>query len=259
MAEWQLTGPVLGLAWDGTGYGVDGTVWGSEAILVDGPHWTRLGHLRSFPLPGGDRAAREPRRAALGILHELGARHGRVAAARWFSEADRQPLLAALDRGHLFPRTTSMGRLFDAVAALCGLKPQVSFEGEAAMQLEFAVDPAVTECYPLPLRDAVPAIADWEPLVEGVCQDLRRGCPCATIAGRFHVTLASLAVEIARRAGCPQVVLTGGCFQNRYLTHCVRARLSEAGFDVYTQHSVPPGDGGIALGQVLGAALQVGA
>jgi hydrogenase maturation protein HypF len=258
MAEWQLTGPVLGLSWDGTGYGADGTVWGGEAIVVDGSRWTRLAHLRLFPLPGGDRVAREPRRAALGLLHEMQSGQ-RGEAARWFSDTQWGPLLAALDRGHVFPRSSSMGRLFDAVAALCGLKDRVSFEGEAAMQLEFAVDPAETAGYPLPMSDTLPAVVDWRPLVDGVLEDLRAGRSRGTVAGRFHNALADLAVRLARRAVCGRVVLTGGCFQNRWLTRRVRAQLSEAGFDVYTQRRVPPGDGGIALGQVLGAALQSGA
>ncbi|MCU0962746.1 MAG: carbamoyltransferase HypF, partial [Pirellulaceae bacterium] len=259
VAEWQLSGRTLGLAWDGTGYGLDGTAWGSEAIVVEGRAWTRLAHLRAFPLPGGDRAAREPRRAALGLLHEMGTRGADSPAANWFTPPEFAALQAALDRPQLFPRSTGMGRLFDAVAALGGLKTVVSFEGEAAMQLEFAADPTEGTAYPLPLSDAMPAVADWEPLVRCVLHDLRGGCSLATVAGRFHRALAELAVAMATRAACHQVVLTGGCFQNRHLTHCVRARLSEAGFDVYTQRRVPPGDGGIALGQILGAADQVGA
>ncbi len=257
VAEWQLTGRVLGLSWDGTGYGPDATAWGGEAIVVDGPHWTRLAHLRWFPLPGGDRVAREPRRAALGLLHEMHAAEC-PEVARWFSDAERRALLAALERGHAFPRTSSMGRLFDGVAALAGWKGRVSYEGEAAMQLEFAVDPAEAGAYNLPMSDTGPAVVDWRPLVEAVLADLRAGRPRSAVAGRFHNGLADLALQLARRAGCGAVVLTGGCFQNRCLTERVRAKLSAAGFAVYAQRRVPPGDGGIALGQVLGAALETG-
>jgi hydrogenase maturation protein HypF len=179
-------------------------------------------------------------------------------AARWFSDVQWRTLLAALDRGHAFPRTSSMGRLFDAVAALSGLKDRVSFEGEAAMQLEYAVDPAEAAAYRLPISDTMPAVVDWRPLVDEVLADLRAGRPRSTVAGRFHNALAELAVQVARRAGCRCVVLTGGCFQNRHLTELVRTRLLAVGFAVYTQRRVPPGDGGIALGQVLGAALQAG-
>lgn len=258
IAEWRLAGPVLGLSWDGTGYGPDGTVWGGEAIVVDGPRWTRVAHLRPFPLPGGDRVAREPRRAALGMLYALQPARSEE-AAQWFAAAEWQTLRAALDRGHMFPLSSSMGRLFDAVAALCGLPERVSFEGEAAMQLEAAVDPGEAGSYPLPMSQAVPAVVDWRPLLDRVLEDLHAGCPCGAVAGRFHNALAALAVQLARRAACERIVLTGGCFQNRWLTRRVRAELSQAGFEVYTQQRVPPGDGGIALGQVLGAALQVGA
>jgi hydrogenase maturation protein HypF len=258
MAEWRLAGPVLGLSWDGTGYGTDGTAWGGEALVVDGACWTRLAHLRTFPLPGGDRVAREPRRAALGILHEMQAADC-PEAARWFTDGEWIALRGALERGHAFPRTSSMGRLFDAVAALAGLKDRVSFEGQAAMQLEFAVDPDEAAGYELPICDTMPAVVDWRPLITGVLEDLRAGCACSTVAARFHNALAQLAVRLARRADCAHVVLTGGCFQNRWLTQQTRARLSESGFAVYTQRRVPAGDGGLALGQVLGAALQVGA
>ncbi|MHB8865648.1 MAG: carbamoyltransferase HypF [Pirellulaceae bacterium] len=259
IAERQLAGPVLGLSWDGTGYGLDATVWGGEAIVVDGPLWTRVGHLRTFPLLGGERVAREPRRAALGMLHEMQSERCLELGRRWFSEQELALLESALERGHVFPRSSSMGRLFDSVAVLCRLPDRVSFEGEAAMRLEFVADPQEMASYPLPWTDTAPAIADWQPLLEAVLHDLAGGCSPGTIAGRFHNTLADLALGLASRIGCGKIVLTGGCFQNRLLTRRVRMRLLAAGFEVYTQRRVPPGDGGIALGQILGAALQVGA
>jgi hydrogenase maturation protein HypF len=256
MAEWHLDGPVLGLAWDGTGYGTDGTVWGGEAIVVDGRTWQRLAHLRTFLLPGGDRVAREPRRAALALLHAIGSPDTNSLAEQWFSDAEVRTLRAALDRPGLFPRCSSMGRLFDAVAALCGLRDRVSFEGQAAMQLEYAADRSAVAPYPLAIHDQTPAIVDWQPLLEHVLADLAAGVSIGCIAGRFHGALAELAVSLARRADCPTVVLSGGCFQNHLLAQRARASLSEAGFDVYTQRLVPPGDGGLSLGQILGAALQ---
>jgi hydrogenase maturation protein HypF len=291
MAEHHLQGPVLGLSWDGTGYGTDGTVWGGEILLCSGPAFERLGHLRAFPLPGGDAAAREPRRAALGVLYELWGDDAQRIAERWFTRAELRTLLAALRRPGLFPRTSSLGRLFDAVAALCGLLDRVSFEAQAAMALEFAVDETVQEAYPLPLQTAPgsgartpenspameadetrtgsgawtpgrsPAfvggsafVGDWEPLVCGVLSDRLHGVPIGVIAAKFHNALAAWAVAVAQRVGCPQIVLSGGCFQNAVLETRVRQRLSSAGFRVYTHHSVPPGDGGIALGQILIAA-----
>lgn len=255
IAEHGLNGPVLGFAWDGTGLGVDGTIWGGESILVDGTQWSRVGHLRPFPLPGGDRAAREPRRSALGTLYECQGTGCLGTARHWFSESELKTLFQALQRPKLFPRTTSMGRLFDAVAALSGLNESVSFEGQAAMQLEFTAAPQEASSYTIPLSRDEPAIADWRPLIESVTRDRAGGMPASRISARFHNALAALTVQMARRIGCPQVVLTGGCFQNRLLTDRVRACLSESGFEVYTHKRVPPGDGGIALGQILAAEL----
>jgi hydrogenase maturation protein HypF len=150
-----------------------------------------------------------------------------------------------------------MGRLFDAIAALCGLPSRVSFEGQAAMQLEFAAAPEDGSAYSLAIRDEGPWVIDWQPLVEQVLLDRSAGESVGCIAARFHNALAAVAVELATRAGCPRVALSGGCFQNRLLTERCLARLSEAGFEVYTHRQVPPGDGGIALGQILAAALRI--
>ncbi len=258
VAECGVTGPVLGLSWDGTGYGLDGTVWGGEAIVVDGPQHVRVGHLRTFPLFGGDRTAREPRRSALGMLHTMEAETCLDWGRHWFSSTELELFATAIERGHPFPVSSSMGRLFDAVAVLCGCKERVSFEGEAAMQLEFAVDPVENSAYPLPILEGWPAVADWIPLLDAILADLARGVRRNTMAARFHNALANLALAWSERVGCPQVILSGGCFQNRVLLSRVRTRLSEAGFAVYTQARVPCGDGGIALGQILGAAQQLG-
>ena len=261
MAEHGLHGPVLGLAWDGTGYGGDGTIWGGEALVCDGADFSRSAHLRTFPLPGGDRAVRQPRRSALGLLFEIMGREAARHTAPLFADGELRTLLAALDRSINSPRTSSMGRLFDAVAALCGLPSVISFEGQAAMALEFAAaefaanaDPE--DAYPLPLSDDVPAVADWEPLIRSVLADRAAELPVGRIAVRLHNALAQMAVAAAQRAGCRQVVLSGGCFQNALLTERVEARLSQSGFTVYTHHRVPPGDGGIALGQVFIAAAK---
>ncbi len=279
MAEHGLEGPVLGLAWDGTGYGTDRTVWGGEVLVCDGAEFRRLAHLRTFPLPGGDQATRQPRRSALGLLYEIFGSAAGDLAGQWFTAEELRMLLAACGRPKLFPQTSSLGRLFDAVAALCGLHPRVTFEGQAAMALEFAADPEVRDAYPLPLRQAasvdaslrdaksprhevtgqvVPAVMDWEPMIRTILADRMAGVPVAEIAARFHNALAVAAVEVARMAGCPQVALTGGCFQNALLTQRVRQQLVAAGFQVFVHQEVPPGDGGIALGQVLIAAGSLG-
>jgi hydrogenase maturation protein HypF len=260
VAEHQLEGPVLGFAWDGTGYGSDGTVWGGEALVWDhrpqGPHsqdgggFQRVAHLRTFALPGGDQAVRQPRRSALGVLFEILPDKAAELAAVWFSESELHTLLAMLGRSIRSPRSSSMGRLFDAVAALCGLPAKISFEGQAAMALEFAADPAERGAHPLPLSSEEPAVADWEPLIQAALEDRAAGEPVSRISARFHNALANLAVQVAERWGGSRVVLSGGCFQNALLSERVRARLLESGFRVYTHLEVPPGDGGIALGQL---------
>jgi len=249
MAEHRLEGPVLGLSWDGTGYGTDGTVWGGEALECNGAGFRRIAHLRTFPLPGGDRAVREPRRCALGLLFEVLGPKAAEFATDWFSLKELEALVRMLGRPRLCPRTSSLGRLFDAVAALCGLSPGISFEGQAAMALEFAADPTCDEAYPLPLSDADPAIADWEPMLRAILADRQAGVPLARTSARFHNALAGLAATIARRWGGERVVLSGGCFQNATLSGRVREQLQAAGLRVYSHRLVPPNDGGIALGQ----------
>jgi len=267
MAEHGLQGPVLGFSWDGTGYGPDGTVWGGETLVCEGAEYRRAAHLRTFALPGGDRASREPRRSALGLLFEMFGEQARQYAAEWFRASEMDTLLSMLTRGVNSPRTSSMGRLFDAVAAICGLPPVINFEGQAAMALEFAADEQEQSAYPLPSTACKQAVAhgeekselvaDWAPLVRGVLADRAAGVPISRIGARFHNALADMALEIARTVA-PElpIVLTGGCFQNTLLTARVQSRLSEAGFLVYTHAKVPPGDGGIALGQALLALLQ---
>lgn len=250
MAEYHLQGPVLGLAWDGTGYGPDGTIWGGEVLECQGPHFRRVAHLRTFALPGGDRAIREPRRSALGALVEIEGPEARGYVESWFDVSELKTLLQMITRGVHAPRTSSMGRLFDAVAALCGLPRVISFEGQAAMALEFAADREETGSYPLPLVGQSPAVADWEPLLRAVLAERREGVPVAKISARFHNALADFALAVAHRWGGRQVVLSGGCFHNELLAERVQQRLSAAGFAVYLPRLVPPGDGGITLGQL---------
>ena len=265
-AEHGLEGPFSGLSWDGTGWGPDGTVWGGEALRAEGTEFTRVVRLRPFPIPGGDAAVREPRRAALGLL--FAAWGAEALASRdslpWpgaFEGKARPILLRALERGVNAPFTSSVGRLFDAVASLCGLRQVCRFEGQAAMQLEFALhaDSARAGAYTLPLRPAPGATdglleADWEPLLLALLEDVGACVPLATISARLHTGRVEMGVAAARRAGERTVVLTGGCFQNRALAERAVERLAEEGFDPRLQRRIPPNDGGIALGQLLLAA-----
>jgi len=282
LAEHAAAGPALGLAWDGAGLGDDGVLWGGEALAVDGADARRVAHLRPLALPGGERAVREPRRIALALLHALDPDLARDWSRAHFTAGDVRVLLALLERGRGTP-TTSVGRLFDGVAALLGVRDVATFEGQAAMELEAlaeqAGDLASFAPYPLPLvpramgvrtgfadRDATrirptcssdaPAVADWAPLVRALLDDRARGVPATLVAARFHASLAHLAEAMALVAGLPRVALGGGCFQNALLAHAVRARLAARGFTVLAPRLYPPNDGAIALGQVLVAAAR---
>jgi len=269
MMEHHWEGPVLGVAWDGSGYGPDGTVWGGEFLVVDWTGYRRVATFRTFPLPGGERAVREPRRSALGILAELWETDRADEAYRWLGEffkpAEWETLWRMLARGVRCPRTSSVGRLFDAVAALCGLMGQVSFEGQAAMALEFQVQPnqcsITNQCsikddrnewptYPISLREGSPVMVDWAPMIEAILQDLRTGVKISEIAERFHRALVETIVMVAQWVGLERVVLSGGCFQNGVLTELALGLLGKAGFQAVIPRLFPPGDGGIALGQL---------
>ncbi|MEZ4770362.1 MAG: Sua5/YciO/YrdC/YwlC family protein [Caldilineales bacterium] len=266
LAEHAVDGPALGVTWDGTGYGTDGTIWGGEFLLGDARDFQRVAHLRPFRLPGGDAAVKEPRRVAFAMLWEL---YGDevldwdfLAPVRALRREERVVLAQMLARGLNAPVTTSAGRLFDGVAALLGLQQQVSFEGQAAMALEFAADPQEMGVYQIDLTrlddsHPLPAILDWQPLVVEIMGDLRRGVSSGMMAARFHNALVEAIVAVARQAGEARVALTGGCFQNRLLTERSAQRLRQAGFEVLLHRQVPPNDGGISLGQIAVAAARL--
>ncbi len=260
MAENELTGPVLGVAWDGTGLGTDGTIWGGEWILAREGKFHRAGSLRTFRLPGGDRAIREPRRSALGVLYELFGetlfnREDLLPAASW-----TRPELTNLHRMFVrrlnTPVTSSAGRLFDAIAAITGLRQRSRYEGQAAMELEFAAGEGNAAPYAFALQQSTePWTVDWETMVLQILEDRARSVPASTIAARFHATLAAMIVSTARRVGVERVALSGGCFQNRLLTELTVRGLEGAGFRPYWHQRIPPNDGGIALGQIAAAAF----
>ena len=254
MAERAVAGPVLGLAWDGTGLGTDETIWGGEALVVDAGGARRIAHLRPFSLPGSDRAAREPWRAAAGLLFECSPAAARAFLARLLDEGEAALVQSAMQRGVGSARTTSVGRLFDAVAALTGGPLRCSFEAQAAMELEFVAGEQRAEPYPLPLSDGAPAVADFAPLVHAIQGDVAAGIDRGSIAARFHEALVDVGVRIAERAGLSDVVLSGGCMQNSRLSTGLRQRLEQAGFRVHGAGLIPTNDGGISLGQVLVAA-----
>jgi hydrogenase maturation protein HypF len=258
MVDNGLEPPVLGVAWDGTGYGTDGTLWGGEWLAVPNTQgFQRVAYLRPFPLPGGDRAAKEPRRAALGLLYEafgdkaFELEHPLLQA---FHPQELKVLQRMLQNRVNTPQTSSIGRLFDAITALLGLCYVNTFEGEAAMQLESILPETVTTAtYPYALdQDATGTwILDWQPMLSAFLAD--RNIPIDQISAKFHNTLAEMVVDIAHRVRLPQIVLTGGCFQNRYLLEHTLQRLRAEGFVPYWHRQLPTNDGGLAAGQILGA------
>jgi hydrogenase maturation protein HypF len=261
MAERGLDRPVLGLAWDGTGLGTDGTIWGGEALVCRGARFDRFAHLRPFPLSGGDRAARDPRRCAIGLIAEADPSSLESWATRWFGR-DANLHVAALERRLHAAPCSSVGRLFDAVAALVGLERPATFEGESAMALERLARAAPPDgAYPLPLARSPngPLVADTRPLVLAISDDARRSVDADRVARRFHSALVQLGVAIAEHAGIPDVVLSGGCFQNALLLEGLEARLLEAGFVVHVPTEVPVNDGGISVGQAWIAAQMTNA
>ncbi len=247
-AENDVRGDYLAVSWDGTGYGLDGNIWGGEFFLVRDSEFQRVTHLRPFRLPGGEAAIREGWRSAASLLWEM---YGPEAVPEI---AGRAVLIRMLERSLNAPVTTSIGRLFDAVASLTGVAHESRFEGQAAIEVERVIGSVRTaEWYRL---EEGGDSADWAPMIEAMRSDLARGVAPAEVSARFHNGLARWILQVAERIGCRQVVLSGGVFQNAYLAEHAAALLEESGFQVYTHQRVPPNDGGIALGQAVIAGLK---
>ena len=257
LAEHGVTDPAVGAIYDGTGYGPDGTVWGGELLLGDLRGFERAGHLHAVRMPGGEQAIREPWRMACAWLV---AAHGESATApaalAGRVEPSRWEAVAALAAGALAsPLTTSAGRLFDAVAALCGLRTRVNYEGQAAAELEAAADRREQGAYPLPLRSAV---LDARETVLAVAHDVAAGVAVSRVSARFHNSLArataTACAEAAERHGVTRVVLSGGVFQNVLLLERTSEALATAGLHVLVPRRLPPNDGGVSYGQAAVAA-----
>ncbi|MFH2131397.1 MAG: carbamoyltransferase HypF [bacterium] len=256
MAENQLAAPVLGIAWDGTGYGPDQTVWGGEFLLVTESGYQQVIRMRSFRLPGSTKAIKEPRRSALGVLYEIFGRtllnQSHLCLFSSFGAQELRVLVRMLETGFNSPRTTSIGRLFDAVAAIIDLRQLTSFEGQAAMELEFAMNGLSDNTYyAVSMGDTI----DWAPMILELLEDLQKGVAVGRMALKFHNCLAEIIVQVAKMAGVEKVALSGGCFQNRYLTERAISRLEMEGFRGYWHQRLPPNDGGISVGQLFAVNL----
>ncbi len=250
--------PALGITWDGTGWGLDGSIWGGEFLLGDASSFERVAHLRPFLLPGGEAAVREPRRSAAAVLREAGLDiDPALPGLASFASSELGILDQMMAKQVNSPTTTSAGRLFDAVSAMLGLVEVSTFEGHAAMALEHAADTLEDGSYAIPITRSDEAwVVDWAPLIRSIVDDLAVSVTPGRIAGKFHNALVGAIVGVAERVEHPRVALTGGCFQNRLLTERAASRLRSSGFDVLMHRSVPPNDGGISLGQVMVAAAR---
>ncbi|HWQ11717.1 MAG TPA: carbamoyltransferase HypF [Roseiflexaceae bacterium] len=262
LAEHGIEGPLIGVAADGTGYGTDGAIWGCEVMAADLCGFERLLHLAYVPLPGGEQAVRQPWRMAAACLSQTYGAAFEELEIPFVRQLDRRwrALAQMIARGINSPPTSSLGRLFDAVAALLLIRGEVQYEGQAAIELEMLAEPS-EELYPFAIGDGRPATLDAAPLIRAIVEDLRRRVPAPCIAGRFHRTMAELLAAACVRAreitGLRAVALSGGSFQNRLLLERLVARLEELGFQVYLNRRVPPNDGGLSFGQLAVAAAQL--
>jgi hydrogenase maturation protein HypF len=266
MAENHVEGRVLGVALDGTGYGTDGHIWGGEVLVAGYQGFERMAHLEYVSLPGGSAAVAEPWRMAVSYLHHHFGRailNWQIPFVQQLDCGKTEFLLQMIEKGVNSPLTSSCGRLFDAVAALAGIRKQINYEAQAAIELEMAIDASVREpAYPLDLiRVEGQWIISTRRLFQEIVRDIERNRPVSVISRRFHDGLvevfARLANLVRQRTWLDQVCLSGGTFHNRYLLENLVARLKEQGFEVFAHSEVPAGDGGLSLGQALVAAHQV--
>jgi len=260
LAEHGVHGPVIGVAFDGTGYGTDGAIWGGEFLIADLARFERVGHFQYLPMAGGEAAIRKPYRMALGALHTLfeGPIDLTDLSLRSVDPVEARLIADQIDRGLNAPLTSSAGRLFDAVSALIGIRGEIDYDAQAAIELEANAWMAPSESgrYPYTVtRDSGLWVIQWQELFAAVLADLRARTAASAIARRFHNTLAAMTASVCRQIaaerGIRSVVLTGGVFGNRLLSGLVAAALHEEGLDVLTHGEVPGNDGGISLGQAV--------
>ena len=264
LADNAEEGPVIGVAFDGTGYGTDGHIWGGEFMVADTRGFKRVGQLEYLPLPGGALAIKKPYRTAVGYLLALTRKTGLPAQMAGIDAAELELIRKQVEAGINTPLTSSMGRLFDAVSALCGICAAVNYEAQAAIEMESRAYEAPEEkgLYPFTLATENGLhIVRLRELIKGITVDLAAGCAIPVIAMKFHNTVATLArdacLKFKSESGIDTVALSGGCFQNRLLLAKTYALLEAAGFRVLTHKQVPANDGGISLGQAMIAAKAV--
>lgn len=252
-AENNVTGEALGIAWDGTGLGSDGTVWGGEFFHSDDSGISHIGQFVQFPLAGGDTAVRDVRRSALGILvTALPADQ----AEKWlvklnvFTSEEMKNLHLMIEKKLNTVMTSSAGRLFDGVSALLHLRKKSAYEGQAAMELEFISDPDEKGAYSFSLVDGNPFMLDWRPMISEILTDIDQNVPVSEIGGKFHRTMVNIMISVAKEKGYQQIVVGGGCFQNKILLENLISASEANGIKVFWPHHIPTNDGGISFGQI---------
>ena len=262
MAENGITGKVIGVAFDGTGFGTDGKIWGGEFLVADFTGFERRAHFRYIPLAGGDLAVREPWRLALSyLLDSFGAQFDSLDLPLFHRLPPKKiaTVRSMIERRINTVETSAAGRLFDAVASIAGVRDEVNFEAQAAIELEACALPGVDASYPFEISGAE---IDMRLAIERLVRDVLAAQPTGWISAAFHNTVASVIVEVCVRLraaeGIDRVCLSGGTFQNVYLVERTVASLRAKGFDVFLHSKVPPNDGGISLGQavIANASLQ---
>jgi len=244
---------VLGISWDGTGYGTDGTIWGGEFFFYDGDKFSHFAQLEQFCLPGGEIAIQEPRRSAAGIFYKIFGNDLFTVNKNLLNNfrEHEQILLEQMIRKKInSPLTSSAGRLFDAVSSITGICQRANFEGQPAMLLEFAADENELNSYPFNIVEEEKKIIIWQPIILGILADLEKGISSSIISAKFHNTLVMIILEILKLSGLQKVVLSGGCFQNVFLLERAIKKLESEGFTVYRHQRIPTNDGGISLGQI---------
>jgi hydrogenase maturation protein HypF len=259
MVDNGLQEPVIGVTFDGTGFGTDGCIWGGEFMLADFRGFQRLGHLQYVPMPGGETAVKKPYRMATGYLLSIlgmGALKNNLPLMQYVDSQEIGIIEKQITRGLNSPMTSSCGRLFDAVSAMVGVRGQIDYEAQAAIELEAIADEGEGGYYPFDIvKQNGLEIVQFGRLFGAIINDLDRGCTPEVISARFHNTMPQVVVEMcrrfAKRNGISKVVLSGGVFQNRLLLRLTVAALEKVGFSVFTHRQVPTNDGGVSLGQAV--------
>ncbi|MDO8886332.1 hypothetical protein, partial [Candidatus Oleimmundimicrobium sp.] len=270
MVENGIEDKVIGVSFDGTGYGTDGTIWGGEFFIADWKGFERYAHLRYVPMPGGETAIKKPYRMALGYLYSFFGdklEELDIDFLKGLDETEFKNIKIQIDKGLNSPMTSSCGRLFDAVSALIGIRDVVDYEGQAAIELEMIAKVDVDEKYDFKLEknsrktQSSSLIVDTKPIIVGVIDDLKIGLSNSEISAKFHNTVAAFVIAVCDRArddrGINKVALSGGVFQNLFLSNKLIQKLRKGDFEVYLQKKVPCNDGGISLGQATIANFSV--